>query len=75
VLGGYHNFMIPAGFGFHKVWYLPDRVLPQKNEFFTLVKGINICLKKQVLAMLVLRNLRTAGSPLSVLTNQVLLFF
>jgi hypothetical protein len=30
---------------------------------------------KPVLAMLILRNLRTAGSPLPVLTNRVLLFF
>jgi len=77
VLGGYHNFMISTGSGFHKVWYPLDTVLFQKHsKIFTLVKGINIFFKKikLVFIMLILKNLRTAGSPLLVFTNRVLLF-
>jgi len=43
VLGGYHNFMIPAGLGFHKVIYKRVQFSPKKIcKIFTLGKGINI---------------------------------
>jgi hypothetical protein len=42
VLGKYHNFMLAARFGFHKVWYPLDIVFPRKNfKIYTPNKGIN----------------------------------
>ncbi len=35
VLGRYHNFMIPTGSGFHKVWCPPDMVLLKILIFYT----------------------------------------
>jgi hypothetical protein len=58
--------MIPIGY-----------VLPPKVYRISMLnKGINILKKKfySGLAMPILRNLRTAGSPLPVFTNWVLLF-
>jgi hypothetical protein len=73
VLGGYHIFMIPVGFGFHKFFnkkvqfslFFPPKI-------YMLGKGINN-LKKLILSMPVLKILRTITSPFSVLTNWVLL--
>jgi hypothetical protein len=53
-------------------------VLPKKKlKFFTSGKGINICFKKikPILTMPILKNLRTVGYPLLVLTKQGINFY
>ncbi len=76
VLGGYHNFMMPSGPVFTKYGTRRIRFSP-KNKIlhWVEVSTFDFFNFEPVLTMPVLRNLRTAGSPLLVLTNQVLLFF
>jgi hypothetical protein len=77
VLGGYHNFMLPIGFGFHKVIYKKGPIFPKLKKInFMLRKGINIfkIKLKLVLTMLVFKNLKIISYPLPVSTNHVLLY-
>jgi hypothetical protein len=71
VLGGYHIFMIPTGSGFHKTIY--ERVQFFTFFFLKFICRARVYIYKLVLNMLVFEILRTAGSPLQVLTNWVLL--
>jgi len=74
-LARYHNFMILNESGFHKVIYKRVRFLllraPKIFKISMSGMGINIFFKKikSVLLMLVLKNLRTVGYPLLVLTK------
>ncbi len=63
MLGKCHYFMIPNGYDF-----------PQKDsKIYTQVTISTFKKIKPVFIMLVFKNLRTADSPLLILTNQVLL--
>ncbi len=74
-VGRVSHFMMPSGSGLHKtiykrVWFSPFFFPP---KIYMPRKGGNIYIYRLVLNMPVLEILRTTGSPLSVLSNWVLL--
>ncbi len=77
MLGGYHNFMIPIGYGFSQSNLQKGLVLPKKTfKIFLRQTRVSTLKKIQlVFTMLILKNLKITNYALLVLTNWVLLIF